>query len=62
LRRDGFRCCVCNSGSLHEIHHLTYDHVYVEKLSELCTLCSSCHRKIHKGNMDVEEEDIAGVA
>ncbi len=63
LRRDGFRCTVCNEGNLLEIHHLSYDHVFVEKLSEVCTLCSKHHRMVHRsGNGDVEKEDIADVA
>jgi len=48
IRRDGFRCSICGSEKLLEVHHLTYDHVFVEKLTELVTLCSHCHRVLHR--------------
>jgi len=57
-RRDGKRCQVCGGGSTFEVHHLTYDRVFVEKLSDLVLLCSSCHRKVHRNNLSDELRDI----
>ena len=31
-----------------EIHHLTYENVYNEKLEDLATLCHDCHTMIHE--------------
>jgi 5-methylcytosine-specific restriction endonuclease McrA len=50
-RRDGKRCQVCGDGKTLETHHLTYERVFVEKLSDLILLCSSCHRKVHRGKI-----------
>ena len=55
-RRDGKRCQVCGCGRTFDVHHLTYERVFVEKLSDLVLLCSSCHRKVHRN--DVNEDQI----
>lgn len=47
-RRDGFRCQVCGDVRTQECHHLTYERIFVEKYSDLITLCQSCHRKVHR--------------
>lgn len=47
LKRDGHHCQSCGS-SLHlEVHHVTYDRLGNEDLSDLVTLCNSCHSKLH---------------
>lgn len=62
-RRDGNRCQVCGENKMFDVHHLTYERVFVEKLSDLVLLCPSCHRKVHRGIYNCgEKEDIAGVA
>ena len=59
-RRDGNRCQVCGDAKLLEVHHLTYERVFVEKLQDLVLLCPSCHRKVHRGSIEFDEiEDIA---
>lgn len=40
-----FRCSSCND--LH-VHHITYEHLGEEKMSDLQVLCASCHRKEHE--------------
>ena len=51
LCRDGFKCTVCSSTKLLQVHHTKY---LFGKLawqypdSWLVTLCSKCHKKVHK--------------
>ena len=60
-RRDGFRCCLCNAperpGQRHHVHHRVpfrefgwmpgqnETHIEANRLSNLMTLCPSCHRR-----------------
>lgn len=50
-RRDGERCQVCGNNDLFDVHHLTYERVFVEKLTDLVLLCKSCHRIVHGGRV-----------
>lgn len=47
LDRDGHRCIFCFSDSNLHVHHLTYANFKNEKLSDLVTLCSACHKGEH---------------
>lgn len=47
LRRDNYRCFICNRQVPLHIHHLTYDRVFHELLSDLISLCSWCHANLH---------------
>lgn len=53
FRRDGFKCVVCGEAKNLECHHITYDNLGAEKVSDLVTLCKECHEKTHAGD-DVE--------
>jgi len=46
LTRDGFKC-KCGSRIELEVHHITYDRWRREALSDLVTLCRSCHQERH---------------
>lgn len=48
LKRDEYRCQLnySHTGKLH-VHHKTYERIGKERLSDLITLCESCHRLIH---------------
>lgn len=48
FERDGYRCTRCPSVEFLEAHHLTYVRLGRELLSDLTTLCSECHRQIHR--------------
>jgi 5-methylcytosine-specific restriction endonuclease McrA len=43
---DEHRCCHCRSTQSLEVHHWNYD-LFQEDLSDLATLCSVCHERIH---------------
>ena len=45
--RDNHRCLACNGSKRLEVHHLTYDNIGDEPLSDLVTWCHSCHSKHH---------------
>ena len=46
LRRDGHRCSLCTSVSDLIVHHKNFS-IKDNSLSNLQTLCRSCHSKIH---------------
>jgi 5-methylcytosine-specific restriction endonuclease McrA len=49
LRRDQWRCQGCGSLSGSEVHHRTPKGRHGNDTEEnLITLCTSCHRKIHR--------------
>lgn len=46
FERDGNRCVLCNSKEKPlNCHHRTYDRCYNERLSDLTTLCRTCHAR-----------------
>lgn len=47
LARDGFKCVRCGNKYNLQVHHLTYKRIFKERLSDLITLCQSCHKKEH---------------
>ena len=47
FRMDGFRCHMCGSPMNLECHHITYERLGNERLSDLITLCSKCHKRLH---------------
>ncbi len=46
--RDKHRCVGCGSRERLQVHHLTYARLGQERLSDLTTLCRSCHRSLHR--------------
>ena len=45
--RDNWRCRTCGDNNRLEIHHITYEHLGYEPLTDLLTLCAPCHRLRH---------------
>ena len=43
LERDEYKCVECGKTSKLQVHHKTYARLGDEKLSDLETLCPSCH-------------------
>ena len=47
LESAGWKCKLCEAkGNLH-VHHLNYENLGEELISDLVVLCNPCHRKIH---------------
>ena len=56
LKMDGMKCTSCGSGENVQVHHLRYPEVWgEERLDDLRTLCDSCHKEIHK--VDIERRN-----
>lgn len=47
LRRARFRCQLCNSGGVLNVHHRTYERRGEEDYKDLVVLCQDCHSKFH---------------
>lgn len=48
LSMDSFRCVCCHSDDELQCHHLTYDRLFAERLTDLLTLCRGCHELVHE--------------
>ena len=44
--QDGYRCVRCGSSERLEVHHISYQRLGWEPLSDLRTLCRQCHQEI----------------
>ena len=47
LTRDGYRCVCCNTQAVDvplDVHHKTYDNIGKEPLSDLSSMCKTCHK------------------
>lgn len=47
LQEAGYRCQLCNRQDALNVHHRTYDRVFIELPEDLIALCSKCHEKFH---------------
>ena len=52
MQIDDYSCVMCGRSKDHcrtlQVHHISYRRLGNEDvLEDLCTLCGSCHRKIH---------------
>jgi 5-methylcytosine-specific restriction endonuclease McrA len=47
-RRAGYRCQLCNSSGVLNVHHKTYENRGCEKDADLIVLCNKCHAKFHE--------------
>ena len=47
LARDRYECQMCGRTNRLHVHHIVYKNLGNEPLSDLVTLCSSCHKKVH---------------
>jgi hypothetical protein len=56
LKRDGFRCQVCNSSERLNVHHRDYTRRGYENDSDLTTLCQGCHQVFHENSRLVKVE------
>ena len=42
-----YECELCESKKKLEVHHMTYDNLFEERLSDLMVLCEECHADQH---------------
>ena len=55
LRKADWKCERCGSGINLCIHHITYDNLGNEPMSDLLVLCKSCHEDIHRKDLEIKE-------
>ena len=48
IQRDNGICLHCNTNPAQEVHHKHYKTIYKENISDLESVCTDCHRAIHK--------------
>ncbi len=48
LTRDNNLCQVCKKKPAEEVHHITYENLFCEKLEDLLSVCKLCHNEIHE--------------
>lgn len=59
FERDGHRCQICKTTESLQCHHNTYERLGAELLSDLRTLCATCHINHHiERDMERERERI----
>jgi len=52
--RDGWKCRNCKSRNNLMAHHVVFrSHQGPDALNNLLTLCSSCHRGLHDGKLEL---------
>lgn len=55
-------CCVdCGTFDDLDVHHLSYENVGDEKMSDICFMCRKCHHKKHFGKeikTTLDDEDV----
>lgn len=47
LQRAGYRCQLCNTNGLLDVHHRTYARLGCEKPFDVTVLCRQCHGNFH---------------
>ncbi len=62
LMRDGYRCQHCGKGGVRlEAHHLVFqEHGGKDTLTNLLTLCESCHHRLHEGKITLKVTGVSG--
>ena len=62
LTRDNYtcQCCKTKKGTLHVHHKIYRSHGGSDDIENLITLCESCHKKLHKGELKEFETKLKG--
>tara|TARA_R110000744_G_C19045888_1_gene527225 strand:+ start:49 stop:594 length:546 start_codon:yes stop_codon:yes gene_type:complete len=47
LKYSDYKCCRCGDSENLQAHHLNYNNLGNEEISDLITVCNSCHKKFH---------------
>ena len=52
LKHDKYQCQLCHTAKNLVVHHVTYDRLGHEDLSDLVTLCKKCHESVHEKDLE----------
>lgn len=47
FKEYGYRCDLCGSPKNLRVHHITYENLGEEQISDLVPLCEDCHKNLH---------------
>jgi len=47
ISRGRHVCERCERATIDHVHHLTYEHIFNEPLTDLLGVCEDCHRYLH---------------
>lgn len=54
FKEYGHRCDQCGSSKNLRVHHITYENLGEEQISDLVPLCEDCHKKLHDPNNSID--------
>lgn len=54
MKRAGYKCQLCNSDLMIQVHHRTYANRGHERNSDLVVLCRRCHANFHRVDAEAE--------
>jgi len=62
LMRDGYQCTQCGKKNTNlDAHHIIWkENLGKDTIQNLITLCKSCHRKVHKGKLQLDIKGVSG--
>lgn len=50
MKRARNKCQFCAEAKPKVVHHLTYDRLFFERLTDVLAICFTCHALLHPGN------------
>ena len=58
LKRDGYKCFLCQQKHHLHVHHMKYRKWYNVKPNDLVVLCEDCHKMVHDGRLKIFQSEI----
>lgn len=52
LKHDKYQCQLCHTAKNLVVHHVSYERLGHEDLSDLITLCRDCHKSVHEKDLE----------
>jgi hypothetical protein len=52
IEQAGGKCNRCGATSFLQVHHLSYERLYMERKKDLEVLCRGCHENEHEGQVE----------
>jgi 5-methylcytosine-specific restriction endonuclease McrA len=58
MKRAKGKCQFCAERKPKVVHHLTYERLFFERLTDLLALCFTCHALMHPGNEGLADRTV----